>query len=203
MNREEYRALVRAIVGIPNDEIRLTDVELNFLINLARKYVVARLYDFCQERLYSYHTFTLTDAGDPEWEDLPSDYCHYLYVTVNDYHAVKVNYKDYPAVADNTYMDATATRPIFMIRGSEIGFEPSGSFNSFMAYIAYPTEFSDDTTDDTIPIEYQELVAYKSCEALQGRLELKANYGEIVDAKIDRILKKKMQDISEKQGDGR
>ena len=202
MNRKEYKAAIRSLLNKPTPDLTLTDRELEVRIAQRRVWLAKQLWNFCKDRLKTYTTYVLGVGSDPAYKDLPSDFITDLSATIDGHPAFRIDISDYAALDENYFYTPTATNPVYFVKGNQIAFSPPslGSIATLF-YVAKPTEFSDDTTDESsldlgIPEEYQDLVVQKVCEDLSSRagVEYKPS-GGTVEEKILTLLGKKKEDV--------
>ena len=200
MNQGEIKSAIRSLCGKLKNDVTLRDVELELRIKQSRIYVIRNLWMFARERLTKSNSYSLSGGGDVEYEDLPSDFIEDLRVIVNDYKAFKINFEDFASIDDNYYYAPSATNPVYFMKGNTIGMYPTtDGTTAELLYIAKPTAFSDDTTDESelalyIPAEFQELVVQKVCEELSARPDINCTFDISVDGKIENMLGKKQKD---------
>lgn len=199
-NQGEYKSAIRSFCGKLKNEISLRDTELELRIEQSRIYIIRNLWMFTKERLTKSNSYPLGGGTEVEYEDLPSDFIEDLRVIVNEYKAFKINYEDFASIDDNYYYAPSATNPVYFIKGNTVGMYPTtNGTTAELLYIAKPTAFSDDTTDESelalyIPAEFQELVVQKVCEELSARPDISCIFSLSVDAKIENMLGKKQKD---------
>lgn len=200
MNQGEYKSATRSLCGKLKNDITLRDVELELRIKQDRIYIIRNLWMFAKERLTKSNSYSLSGGGNVEYEDLPSDFIKDLKVIVNGYKGFKINYEDFASIDDNYYFAPSATNPVYFIKGNTVGMYPTtNGTTAELLYIAKPTAFSDDTTDESglalyIPAEFQELVVQKVCEELSARADINCTFSLSVDAQIENMLGKKQKD---------
>lgn len=204
MTRNEYKSDIRSRIGKLKEEYTLRDTELNLRIKQARIFIAERLWMFCKERLKHSNTYSLAGPVSKaiEYQDLPSDFIKDTAMTIGAEPATKIDFSDYIAITKNYYFTPSTTNPIYCIRKDQVGMSPvTVGTSCILYYIAKPTAFSDDTSDENtlelnIPAEFQGLVVQKVCEELSSRSDIDYKPVTTVQGEIDRLMGKKREDIT-------
>ncbi len=194
--------MVRAQVGKPIEDKELQDTEIMLCLKNSRKYIASKLWSCFQDRFKKSSTHNITTSTtDAFYEiDLPSDFIADLAVVNGGYLARRIDYGNITAVDSNSYLASSTIQPIYYIAVKE-GIRPATEgLQTTLYYVATPTEFSDNTTDESvlaigIPEEYQMLVIWRACVPLQVRFNLKQDYNTLVENEIAGLLAKKVKDI--------
>lgn len=200
MNRAEYIASVRSRLGKPQEDITLQDREIKLELKHARIWLVERMWQYAKERFKATKIYSLGGSVSAEYEDLPDEYIQDLSVTVNGEHAYKVQLEEYDAISDNYYYTPSSTQPVYFIKGTQIAFKPTASGESAtLYYITQPTEFSDETTDETdltiyIPEELQNLIVLRVSEQLTSRKDLDYQPAVTVERELQAMLREKQSE---------
>lgn len=205
MNRGEILADIRSRVGKSKEDITLRNTELYLRVKQSRIFIIEQLWMFCKERLKHSHTYSLAGPVSKaiEYQDLPSDFIQDTAMTINAVKANKIDFSDYIAITKNYYFTPSTTNPIYCIRKDQVGMSPvTVGISCVLYYIAKPTAFSDDTTDESglelnIPAEFQGLVVQRVCEDLSSRADINYKPATTVQSEIDRLMGKKRGDTKD------